>query len=145
MRNDGINCCSGVCTNCYKADFTDISMSYVSAELVNIICENGKRLEVTMHNRLVSVNALCGVIELTVSIHALWTILKQCMPKNIGYIFVLMGPNERHDLTVAMRKCILLDDSAIGASHITLGCPSTKVIVITADCCHFEFPPSCYL
>lgn len=39
MRNDGINCCSGVCTNCYKTDFTDISMSYVSAELVNIIAK----------------------------------------------------------------------------------------------------------
>ena len=66
-----------------------------------------------MLEKLSSCMGLCGLIEITVRVNAIFTILKNRVTENVLHIGVTVLPDERDLHSVLMLECIGHDDQSI--------------------------------
>ena len=77
------------------------------------------------------------IIERTISVHALITVLQHSVTKHVINRIVLVIPHKRDTLTVLVRKSILHDCTAIATQNVIPRSPASKIVVFS----HFDFLP----
>ena len=100
-----------------------------------------------MSNKLFAHVAKFGVVEQTITIHAIRLIDQGGLANNGTRCIVTMVPDKRNDSTVLMRECVLTNYSTIGAQKIVLGRPALKIGITRTrtnviNIGHYVFPPS---
>ena len=113
-------------------------MHNVGSLLLELVCINGKRVNVSVLDQKLRSLTTFGLIELAIGVNAFVSVLENGMSKNLIRVSVLMIPDQRNFLTVVAFERILANDSSIGALQIIACCPSAKIKVF-----HFDLiPPS---
>ena len=134
MTDDGINECARVCTSQNEANFTNGPMNDISTVLLQLVRIDGQCRNIAMFNQPLSILTSFCIIKSTVSVHTFFSILEQCVAKNIKRFIVLVVPNQGNLLPVIIFKCIFSDGSAIRAFQIVSSSPATEIKSL-----HFEF------
>ena len=134
MTDDRINECARVCTSQNEANFTNGPMNDISTVLLQLVRIDGQCRNIAMFNQPLSILTSFCIIKSTVSVHTFFSILEQCVAKNIKRFIVLVVPNQGNLLPVIIFKCIFSDSSAIRAFQIVSSSPATEIKSF-----HFEF------
>ena len=72
---------------------------------------------------------LFRVVECTVSVHAVGTVLQKRVTQHVKGVIVLVIPDQRNGLPVVILKRIFQDGSSVGAFQVISGSPAAKVIL----------------
>src|SRR5664280_1040190 len=97
-----------------KTNLTDCSMKNPSCSLNEVVCPNRHHRDVLMCNQSMSMLCLGGIIEESVAINTILTILEECMPEDILRIIVTVLPNKWNRHGVLMFERIRHNSSPIG-------------------------------
>ena len=74
-----------------------------------------------------SVLCALSVIEVTVSVNAIGTILQDGMTKNVRYVLVSVLPDERNFHAIILFKSIRQDSSSVRTANVGTTCVPTKI------------------
>ena len=86
--------------------------------------------------------SLLGSIEEPIGVNTLSLLLELGVPEDVSHIIVTVLPDERDDSPIVLFKCVMRDDSPIGALDACDGCPPVEVGDVIRRC-HFEPPGRC--
>ena len=80
-----------------------------------------------------------SLVDETIGVHTLVTILKQSVPDDIVGAVVLVIPNKRNRFTIAIGESVMTNDSTVRALNVVTSGPASK---IRLSLLHFDyFPP----
>ena len=120
----------------------DVAMLDNIAVLLEVVREYRHSGDVAMLNKFASVFGLLGSVEEPIGVNTLSLLLELGVPENISHVVVTMLPDERDDSPIVLFKCVMRDDSPIGALDACDGCPPVEVGDVIRRC-HFEPPGRC--
>ena len=111
----------------HEADLTDHAVDDVGRLLHELVCEDGQRRDVAVHHQRLGVLSRVGVVEVTVGVDAIRSILQHRMTENVGGLVVAMLPDQRHGHLVLVLEGIRHDGPTVGALETGLSGPTAEV------------------
>ena len=137
VLHDLIDQSTGIASGNYQTQLLDHTVHHGSACFLDAVCIDGHCINVAViHAGLGSLTA-GRIVQLDVCIHAFLAVLQQCVTQNAFRCAVVVVPDDRNHLAIAVLECIRRNGQAIKTLHVGFGRPTGKVI-IEIDC-HFEF------
>ena len=133
VHDNRINRRSGISASQNKTYFANITVKYIIHVLFQLICINGKSINIAMLHKKFSGLSRFRFIKLTICINTFVTILQKSVAKNVVGIVMLVVPYERNLLPIIFFECVFHNCSAIRTFKIGFCGPSTKIIL------HFDF------
>ena len=134
MHHYGVDHGAGISTGQNKANFDHVSMHDLGHMLFQPIGMDGHSIHIAVLNELFGSLTGFGVIESAVSINPFIAMLQKHIAKHFIDVLVLVIPDQRNNLTIAVLKCTRHDRPAVSAMDAILGRPATEIIVFS----HFD-------
>ena len=135
VSNYRINESARICSCINQTQFSDNAMDDVRPILLQLIGIDRHRTNVTMLNKLLSVNAILCLIKDAIGINTVTSIFQKRMTDNIFHATVVMIPDKRYLCSILIGKCPGTNNPAIGTFDIISGGITAKVI----PKCHFYY------
>ena len=136
MLDYGIDERTGISTGKNEANLSNYTMKNISAILLKLISHNRKRRNIAMvYEKLRDLTGF-GVVKLTICVNTFGTILEKGMTQNIVRIVVIVVPNKRNRLAIAILERIATDGPTIRTLEIVSGSPTREIKLL-----HFDLPP----
>ena len=136
-QNRVIDIGTGIGAGQYNADFPDRSVKYVLTFLHQLIGIDAETLHVAVLHGLFNMLRRFGVIEITIAIDTVGSVLKFAVTENVQRIMMLVHVDQGHCLTVIVLECVAADNPSVCAKQVILRGPATEV----RSPAHFDFPP----
>ena len=119
---------AGIRTGHYQADLADVAVHDVLVRrLPEPIGIDGEGHNVPVLHQLLGRFAALTLVERAVCIDAVLAVLQEGVAQDVGGFVVLVVPNKRNRLPVAVLECVVANGSPISADKIVSGSPATKV------------------
>ena len=136
MTDRLLNKGTGICSGEHKTHFTNVPVDNLVAVLNELVGINRKRLHVVVAKNLS--NRLTGrrVVQISISINALWTIFEQRVTDHHGRIIMTMIPYHGNFSPVVHLERVSRDDTSIGTTEVIASSPTTEVVLLLL---HFDF------
>ena len=136
VNHDGVDIRSGIGSGKNQRYLANNTVHHVTLILFKLISINRQGLDVAMLYEEFCVLGIFRIVERTIRINAVLTILKEGVTKNVVGVVVVVVPHQRYCFTVVICKSVLHDGATVRTTTIRSGCPATKIVFS-----HFEFPP----
>ena len=94
-------------------------------------------VDVAVKNQLLGVLCSVRVVEVSVCVYSIVSVLQNGVAENVVGLIVPVHPHERHLMTVVLLESVVTNHSPIRALKVVLGGVTTEVVVF----CHFDCPP----
>ena len=130
FKSEVVDVSFGVGARDDEGNFADDAVDNILGLLNQRIRIDAERGNVAVLDKRFCCLAILGVIQRTVGVNAILTILKHSVPKDVIGIIVNVLVNQRDNLAISIRKCVLHDGTAIRALQADLGGIATKVILL---------------
>src|SRR3954470_9429957 len=112
-QHNVVDKCTGIGTGENQAQLTNETVKNLLGPLGELICINGQGLDVLMLHQLLGVLALGRIVEESVRIHTVFTMLERRISEDIARLTMIVLPDERNSFFVLMLEGIWHNGSAV--------------------------------
>jgi hypothetical protein len=110
-----------------KAYFTNCSVKNLACSFNKFIRPNRQHSNVAVIKKVLCMSSLAGLIEVSVSVNSIITILENGVPQNILRVGMTMLPNERNPHLVLMLESARHDSSTVRALESSFGSVTAEI------------------
>ena len=118
-----------------EAHLDNVAMNHIGPILRQSVRVDGHRVDVAVREEILDVLGSIGLVQITVGVDTIITVLKKGVTENIVRLVVRVLPDERDLTTVVVLEGVVSNNTAIGALQVVLRGVATEVVVV----CHFDY------
>ena len=123
MTQNFVNQRTRICSGKNKTHFLNNSVGNTIGCLLNVVCKNRNRINITMSNLHLCFLSICSVVEFCIASHALIMVFKNYVPKNVGYTVVLVIPDKGNFASIIVFECAMQNSISVSARGVVFRNP----------------------
>lgn len=131
----GIDERTRICTREHQADLTNDAVHDTRRPFEEVVCPDRQHVDVAVLNTLLGGLSLDGIVEESVGVDPIFSVLEDGVTEDVLRIGVTVLPDERNSRCVLIPERVRENGPTIGALQSGLGCVAAEI------CFHFDFLP----
>ena len=133
LNGDIIDHGTRIRTSQNQTDLTNDTMLNITTILTKMVGIDRQGIDVSMGHKFLCLLCSRRIIEHTIAINTIITILEQCMTENIIRRIMIMLPNKGDHVSILFSECVMHDRTTIGATNVVLGRVTTEITLHWLD------------